>query len=178
MKENQMKIIKSRITNVKDFFSVKIAATEVARFVFKAVFELLIYAVLIVMSLGSSIGLMLLLTFIFLNVRKDVKMAFADPEDFEYERKTDGELYGFVLHSCVTAVMFAVISFQIFIYLSLLFWFYFIIFTLMFSKVWKFHGKKRFHLFSIIISTVVISFAAAPYIRDTIHMFLNFLGIY
>jgi len=67
-------------------------------------------------------------------------MVFVDPYDKDYKRKTDKELYSFVIWSCVTAFIFAVLSFSIIYYITLLFWFYFIIFMFMFLKIWKFHG--------------------------------------
>lgn len=148
--------------------------TETTKVIFNPIVELVLYVALLLFSLNSSIGLMLLLSFIFINVKKDVKMAFSDPEDVNYVCKTDKELFAYLAHCCITAFLFAIISFQIFIYISLLFWFYFIIFILMFSRVWKFHGKKRIYLFTIIILATIISFIAAPFARDVIYIFLPF----
>lgn len=120
------------------------------------------------MKLLPPVRILFFLTFALLFVRKSVKMAFSDPEDVNYVRKTDKELFIFVLQSCITAFLFALISFKIFMYIALLFWFYFIIFMLMFSKIWKFHGKNTKILFTIVIATAIISFIAAPYIRAAI----------
>lgn len=127
---------------------------------------------------GSTIGLIFLLTLALISVRKAVKMAFSDPNDINYERKTDKELFTFVAQSCIVAFVFAIISFQILIYIAILYWFYFIIFMLMFSRVWKFHGKKRIHLFAVLLITTVASFIAAPVARAGISRILNFFNIY
>jgi len=123
-------------------------------------------------------ALMIFLTFVFISVRKSVQMAFADPYEKNYKRKTNKELYVFLLQSCIVAFVFAVISFSILWYISILYWFYFIIFMLKFSTVWKFHGKKRIRLFSILFLTIVLSFIAAPFAREGILRILNFFGIY
>lgn len=112
--------------------------------------------------------LLLFLAFVFLHSKGLWIMAFSDPHDINYKRKTDKELYIFVLSSCIVAFFFALISFQIFIYVALLYWFYFIFFMLMFSRIWKFHGKKNIHLFLILILTTIISFVAAPFVRAAI----------
>ena len=122
--------------------------------------------------------LAVILTFIMVSVRKTVNMVFADPYDKDYKRKTDKELYSFVMWSCVTAFIFAVLSFSIIYYITLLFWFYFIIFMLMFSTIWKFHGKKRRYLFLILFITIIISFFAAPFIRGAILDLLHYWNIY
>ena len=142
---------------------------ETAKFILEPIFLFVAIGVLIVFSFSSIISLMLLLTVVFLNVKKSVKMAFSDPEDINYIQKTDKELFSFLFQSCIMAFVLAIASFQILIYITLLLWFYFIIFMLMFSKVWKFHGKKPIHLFSIIIATTFISFIAAPFVRDIIY---------
>ena len=123
-------------------------------------------------------ALPLFLTFILLSVRKATKMAFADPYDKDYKPKTNKELYLFVASSCLTAFLFAVISFHILVYIAVLYWFYFIIYMLMFSRVWKFHKKKRFILFSIILTTTVISFFVAPFAREAINQLLYYFNIY
>lgn len=127
-----------------------------------------IVLVIIIMKLLPPVRLLIFLTFIFLSIKKSVTMAFADPEDINYKRKTDKELFAFLLQFCIVAFLFALISFQVFIYIALLFWFYFIIFALMFSKIWIFHGKNRKILFAILIVTIIISFIAAPFIRAII----------
>jgi len=127
---------------------------------------------------ASTTGLMFLLMFIFYNVQKAVNIAFADPEVKNYVRKSDKELFTFLSGACVTAFLFAVITFQIFIYIALLYWFYFITFMLMFSRVWKFHGKNRVYLYSILTATTIVSFIVAPAVRYALSIFLNFLNIY
>ena len=129
-------------------------------------------------AMAGSVVVALFLTFVFISVRKSVKMAFSDPYDKNYMRKTDKELRNFLIQSCFTAFLFAVISYKIFIYIAILYWFYFIIFMLKFSTVWQFHGKKRLNLFLIILATMIVSFVAAPFVRGSILELLNHFGIY
>ena len=151
--------------------------SEITKFIFKPVFAYILYAVFIFLSFQSPIGIMLLLGFAFLNVLETVKIVFADPEDINYKRKTDKELYAFLFQSCITAFFFALITFQILIYIALLFWFYFIFFMLKFSGIWKFHGKKRIYFFAVLIAAVVLSFIAAPFVREGISVVFKFSGI-
>jgi hypothetical protein len=127
---------------------------------------------------ASTTGLAFILGFILYHVQKVVKIAFADPEVKNYVRKTDKELFNFLAGACVMSFLFAIITFQIFIYVALLYWFYFIIFMLMFSRVWKFHGKKPVHLYSILTATTIVSFIVAPAVRYAFSILLNFLNVY
>jgi len=125
-----------------------------------------------------SSAILLFITLIMFSVKKTTKMAFSNPFDVNYKRKTNTELYSFVVWSCFTAFIFAVISFAAFMFIAILYWFYFIIFMFMFSKVWKFHGKKRWHLFIILIITLILSFIGAPFIRNVIVNLLHYYNIY
>ena len=126
----------------------------------------------------SAVPITIFLTFVAMSVRKSVKMAFADPYDKNYEPKTDKELYNFLLQSCIVAFLFAVISYKVFIYIAMLYWFYFIIFMLKFSTIWRFHGKKRKILFLILALTVAASFFIAPFAREGFVAILQYFGIY
>ena len=126
---------------------------------------------------ASSLGVASLIVLAMIQTKKAVRMAFADPDAKTYERKTDKELHSFVAWSCGTAFLFAVISFQIFIYLAILYWVNYIWFMLMFSRVWQYHGKKLTHLWGILIATTVVSFVAAPVTRYAIFIVLRFFGI-
>jgi len=125
-----------------------------------------------------SSTILLFITLIMFSVKKTTKMAFSDPLDPNYERKTNIELYSFVAWSCFTAFIFAIISFAAFMFIAIIYWFYFIIFMLMFSRVWTFHGKKRIYLFVIITLTVVVSFIAAPCARNGLINLLHYFNIY
>ena len=122
-------------------------------------------------------GILVFLTFAFISIQKATKMAMVDPYEKNYKPKTDKELYSFVASSCVVAFLFAVISFHILLYIALLYWFYFIVYMLMFSRVWKFHGKKRIILYAMLMITIVVSFIAAPFAREAILKLLNYLNI-
>jgi len=122
--------------------------------------------------------ILLFFTLIITIVKKSGKMAFVDPYDKSYERKTNKELYSFVAWSCGISFIFAVVSFAAFAFVALLWWFYLICFMVMFSRVWKFHGKKRWHLFTILIMTIIISFIVAPFIREVLLEILHFYNIY
>ena len=128
-------------------------------------------------AMVGAIPIIIFLTFVMLSVRKSVKMAFSDPYDKNYIPKTDKQLYSFLIQSCIVAFLFAVISYKVFLYVALLYWFYFIIFMLKFSTVWKFHGKKRKVLFLIIISTMIVSFFIAPFAREGLLAVLNYFGV-
>ena len=117
-------------------------------------------------------------TVIMLSVKSAVKMAFVDPYDKEYKRKTDKELYLFVAGSCLTAFLISIFSFSFIFIVTMLYWFYFTVFMIMFSRVWKFHEKKRWHLFVILIFTTVVSFFAAPFIREALLKLLQYYDIY
>jgi len=129
-------------------------------------------------AMAGAVVVSLFLTFVFISVRQSVKMAFSDPYDKNYKRKTDKELRNFLIQSCLTAFLFAMLSYKVFIYVAVLYWFYFIIFMLKFSTVWRFHGKKRLNLFLIILATMIVSFAAAPFVREGLLTVLNHFGIY
>jgi hypothetical protein len=112
--------------------------------------------------------LLFLAVFLLMNVRELWIMAFTDPHTIDYERKTDKELYVFLLKACVISFIFAVITFQIFIFIAILYWFYFTFFMIMFSRIWKFHGKSNLRLFAILIIVTATSFITAPFVRAAI----------
>jgi hypothetical protein len=120
----------------------------------------------VIFVVGSTAGLLFLLASALLNVKKLWIMAFTDPHHRNYERKTDKELYAFIIKSCIAAFFIAVISYQIFVYIAVLYWFYFTFFMIMFSRIWKFHDKSRLVLFAILILTTAVSFTAAPLARN------------
>ena len=122
----------------------------------------------IVFVLGSSLILMVFVTTIVLYHKKALTLASADPLDINYRRKTDKELYIFLLQSCIATFFISVISYQIFIYIALLYWIYFVLYMILFSKIWKFHGKKPLILFAILILTAIVAFIAAPLVRNGI----------
>jgi len=94
-------------------------------------------------AMAGAVVVVLFLTFVFISVRKSVKMAFSDPYDKNYMRKTDKELRNFLIQSCFTAFLFAMLSYKVFIYIAILYWFYFIIFMLKFSRFGTSTAKKE-----------------------------------
>jgi len=125
----------------------------------------------------SGAGILIFLTAILVNLRKTVQMIFIKL-DANYKLKTNKELYSFIAWSCVIAFLFTIITYHIFIHFAILLWVYFVWFMIMFSKVWKFHGKKNIYLFLILISTIILSIAAAPFVRNEMFRILNFFGMY
>ena len=177
MEENREKII---IIAVKIIVTV-LAIGSVILLILPASF----FAVVILFSQPPSVFiyssvLLLALTLIIFSVKKASTMAFADPYKPDYKRKTNKELYSFVAWSYVTAFVYAVFSLMTttFMYVSLIYWFYFIIFMIMFARVWKFHGKKRRYLFLILIPTMIAAFFAAPFIKSALLELLHYLNIY
>lgn len=144
----------------------------------RALSMLAVLILLTFLSFFSGFGLMVLLVYIMISVKNSVKTAFADPEDINYKRKTDDELYLFLFQLCISAFLFAVVSYQVFWYIALLFWFYFLIFVLMFARIWKFHGKKLYSYYSVIAVSILLSFAIAPYVRELILKIFNFFNVF
>ena len=125
----------------------------------------------------SSLGVASLILLAMIQTKKAVRIAFANLDVETYERKTDKELHSFVAWSCGTAFLFAVISFQIFIYLAIMYWIVFVCFMLAFSRIWQHHDKKLTHLWGILIATTVVSFVTAPAVRYALFIVLRLFGI-
>jgi len=142
-------------------------------FIFILIFNYNWYTALYVFI--PSAGILMIVASILINLRKTVKMVFSELND-DYERKTNKELYSFVAWSCVVAFLFTIITYQIFINIAILYWVLFIAFMIMFSRVWKFHEKKRINLFLIITPTIILSFFTAPFARNTILIIFNFFS--
>jgi len=112
------------------------------------------------------------------SVRKSVKIAFADPHAKDYKRLADGDLRSFVIWSCAAAFLFTVASFQLFWYISLLWWFYYAVFMYKFAGIWRFHGKSLIDLLFVIGATAALSFTVAPLVRYILGGVLKLFNFY
>jgi len=164
--------MEKRIRSQMSQFSVKIIITETTKFMIRVIFNFILFGILVIFAYGSSVGLMLLLGLILINVRKSVKVAFSDPYDINYKRKTNKELFTYFAQSCIIAFLLAIISFHILIYIALLLWFNFIVFMLKFSAIWKYHGKNTKFFFALLTVSIIISFILAPFARNLIYNLL------
>ena len=150
----------------------------VAWFVFRSALELFAIIVMGFLTFTTPIGIMLVIFTALIYTKAGMKMAFTDPDDYTYKRKTDMELYTFLYHACLLGFIFAVATYQIFIHGMIFAWLIYALFMHMFTRVWTFHGKRRRHMYIALAAVIAAGFLTAPAIRGGIYLLLNMMGIY